>query len=316
MSIWERYNETAMTPFNIVADKYLDNFDGKDKHRQSLALNSVRPYIGAMPIIDVNDSALEPFKRDRLAGTGHFTKPVMAGTVNKELTAVSTVLNRACRDWDMLPRVPRIRQVKGEKRIPYPLTWDEQERLFSQFYGYERCAWLFAVNTGVRKGELFGLKWSDMRPVPELDTFVFILTDTKNGQDRAVICNSIARRCVNHMRDNGSELVFPSRFARTDSRGRSRTYKIRQSGKVFSAAWLAAGLPSDPLIRKGAHNLRHTFGQRLRAAGVSEEDRALLLGHANASLVQHYAAGDIKRLTESAELVTTRTDSVILRAHA
>ena len=28
------------------------------------------------------------------------------------------------------------------------------------------------------------------------------------------------------------------------------------------------------------HDLRHTFGQRLREAGVQEEDRALLLGHA------------------------------------
>ena len=37
----------------------------------------------------------------------------------------------------------------------------------------------------------------------------------------------------------------------------------------------------------------HTFGQRLRDAGVSEEDRALLLGHAIAGMPQHYAAATI-----------------------
>lgn len=70
----------------------------------------------------------------------------------------------------------------------------------------------------------------------------------------------------------------------------------------------------DPLIRKGIHNLRHTFGHRLREAGVSEEDRALLLGHNKASLVQHYAMPTIERLCEMAERVTVRKDAIILRA--
>ena len=55
----------------------------------------------------------------------------MAGTVNKELTLVTTILNRACKDWDWLPRVPRIRHVKGPTRTNYPLTWEEQGRLFA-----------------------------------------------------------------------------------------------------------------------------------------------------------------------------------------
>ena len=41
------------------------------------------------------------------------------------------------------------------------------------------------------------------------------------------------------------------------------------------------------------HDLRHTFGQRLRDAGVVEEDRALLLGHAIQGMPQHYATATI-----------------------
>ena len=307
--IWDRYERTAYKHFEEAAARYLREFDGKDKRRQALALESVIPYIGTTPLIDVNDGALEQFKEDRSQGRGAFSRPAMAGTVNKELTVVTTVLNRACRDWDWLPRTPRIRRVKGAVRTAYPLTWEEQDRLFKALpTTWERGCALFAVNTGVRKAELFGLRWADMLPVPELNTFVFILRGTKNGQDRAVICNSLARQAVGKFRANGSEFVFPSRW-HGNAGGR-----IRQSGKIWAKAWVDAGLPSEPLIRKGIHNLRHTFGHRLRAAGVPEEDRAALLGHNNASLVQHYAMPDIERLSEMAEKATERKATTVLRA--
>ena len=44
------------------------------------------------------------------------------------------------------------------------------------------------------------------------------------------------------------------------------------------------------------HDLRHTFRSRLRAAGVSHEDRAALLGHACHSMPELYASPDIVRL--------------------
>ena len=37
------------------------------------------------------------------------------------------------------------------------------------------------------------------------------------------------------------------------------------------------------------HDLRHTFACRLRAAGVSVEDREVLLGHANHSMAGYYS---------------------------
>lgn len=312
--IWERYERTAYKHFEEAASRYLKEFDGKDKRRQALALESLIPYIGNTPIIDINDGVLEKFKEDRFEGRGTFNRKAMAGTVNKELTLVTTILNRACRDWDWLPRVPRIRHVKGPTRTNYPLTWEEQGRLFSAFRnGWDQGAMLFAVNTGVRKAELFGLQWNDMVPIPEIDSYVFILHDTKNGKDRAVICNSIARRAVTFQRGNTSKYVFPSRFQSAIWSG-GKGGKVRASGKVFNQAWKDAGLPSDPLIRKGIHNLRHTFGHRLRAAGVPEEDRALLMGHNNASLNQHYALPDIERLSEMAERVTERKETVVLRA--
>lgn len=307
--IWGRYERNAHRTFEEAATRYLREFDGKDKQRQTYALESVVPYIGNLPLIDVDDEALQVFKEDRRLGIGAYKKPAMAGTINKELSTVTTVLNRACRDWRWIPSVPRIRHVKGATRQPYPLTWAEQAKLFSELPDHWAlgCA-LFAVNTGVRSGELFGLQWSDMVTIPELDSYVFILRDTKNGHDRAVICNSIAKRAVSYQRDNGSRFVFPSKsFSNFNGR-------VNISNKVWHKAWKAAGMPDDPIIRKGIHNLRHTFAHRLRAANVPQEDRNALLGHNNASLSEHYALPDIERLEEMAERVTERKETVVLRA--
>ena len=54
------------------------------------------------------------------------------------------------------------------------------------------------------------------------------------------------------------------------------------------------------------HDLRHTYGSRLRAAGVTAEDRALLLGHSTRWMTDHYASADIGRLIGMANRVLDR----------
>jgi len=57
------------------------------------------------------------------------------------------------------------------------------------------------------------------------------------------------------------------------------------------------------------HDLRHTFAWRLRAVGVSMEDREVLLGHANHSMAGHYASADIGRLLKQANLILNREET-------
>lgn len=62
------------------------------------------------------------------------------------------------------------------------------------------------------------------------------------------------------------------------------------------------------------HDFRHTFGQRLRDAGFSNEDRSLLLGHASKEMSQHYATATVARLVETANRVhETRNRTTLLR---
>ena len=51
------------------------------------------------------------------------------------------------------------------------------------------------------------------------------------------------------------------------------------------------------------HDLKHTFGRRLRAAGVSFEDRQDLLGHKSNKITTHYSAAELSNLWGAANKV-------------
>jgi len=71
---------------------------------------------------------------------------------------------------------------------------------------------------------------------------------------------------------------------------------------IYNTAWKealkAVGLP---FVR--IHDLKHTFGRRLRAAGVSYEDRQDLLGHKSGRITTHYSMPELESLIASAEAI-------------
>ncbi len=47
------------------------------------------------------------------------------------------------------------------------------------------------------------------------------------------------------------------------------------------------------------HDLRHTVGRRLRAAGVNRETRAALLGHKTGDITTHYSQAELQELIDA-----------------
>jgi integrase len=80
------------------------------------------------------------------------------------------------------------------------------------------------------------------------------------------------------------------------------TFRGKRISRMLNTAWrkarLRAGLPDFRV-----HDLKHTFGRRLRAAGVSFEDRQDLLGHRSSRITTHYSAAEISKLIEAANMV-------------
>jgi integrase len=59
------------------------------------------------------------------------------------------------------------------------------------------------------------------------------------------------------------------------------------------------------------HDLKHTFGRRLRAAGVSFEDRQELLGHKRGRITTHYFPAELSNLIVAAEKVASQSPAKI-----
>lgn len=144
------------------------------------------------------------------------------GTINKELSCIRRILNLAARVWrhengmSWLDAPPLIEMEQRRSRKPYPLSWDEQDRLFRELPAHLQRIALCKVNTGCRKQEVCQLRWNWEVQVPELETSVFILPDneqfqTKNTQERIVVLNTIARRVVDEQRGKHPEFVFTYR---------------------------------------------------------------------------------------------------------
>ncbi len=66
---------------------------------------------------------------------------------------------------------------------------------------------------------------------------------------------------------------------------------------------MGAGLPVNSDTRHGVHNLKHTFGRRLAAAGCPWYERKVLLGHTVADVTDLYSPAQIENLLRWAKTV-------------
>lgn len=196
-----------------------------------------------------------------------------------------------------LDRAPRIKLLPdSNKRRPYPLSWDEQKKLFSALPSHLAEMALFTVNTGCSDAEVCRMQWDCEVQVPQLETCVFIVPGTfvKNGDERLVVLNDIARRVVDARRGRHPTHVF--------------SYKGKPVQRMLNSAWLRARKTTG-LQQVRVHDLKHTFGRRLRAAGVSFEDRQDLLGHRSGRMTTYYSAAELSKLIEAANAVCERNGS-------
>jgi len=223
------------------------------------------------------------------------------GTINHGLKLVRRVLNLAASEWfdehgmTWLHTAPKIKLLPDtNKRQPYPINWGEQARLFDELPDYLEQMALFAVNTGCRDGEICNLRWEWEIEVKQLGTSVFIVPRerVKSGDERLVVLNRVARSVVEARRGIHPEFVF--------------TYDGHPINRMLTSGWLRARRKAElPQVR--VHDLKHTFGRRLRAAGVSFEDRQDLLGHRSGRITTHYSAAELSRLLEAANSVCDRS---------
>lgn len=274
------------------------------------------PYIGDQPLGDVCNDSLESFRLDR-AEDG-----VKNVTINRSLEVVGTVLNRAFRVWRdnrkpwlAAPPLIELLDEDAQARKPYPISWAEQATLFPRLPSHLADMAEFAVNTGARDENVCGLRWQWEEAVPELKRSVFVIPPEqfKTKREHVLILNDTAWNIVERQRGKHDEFVFVYRRERVKNFDEPPVMKYDRIGTMNNSGWQQAR-KAVGLSHVRIHDLRHTFGHRLRDAGVSEEDRALLLGHSITGMPQHYADATVAALVASANRVNqTRDRATLLR---
>lgn len=285
----EVYGVRPKRTFREAATKYLNEATKVTIREDARQLRYLDPHLGGLSLEAVHMGSLQKFIEVRKA------QGVKSRTINAALQTVRHILNLAAGEWldenglTWLQHAPKIRLLREmDRKEPYPLTWDEQERLFAELPLYLRRMAVFKVNTGTRDQEVCNLRWEWEIALPELETSVFIIPGerVKNLQDRLVVLNSPARCVIEEVRGEHPNYVF--------------TCKGNKVAAMYGRAWKRArervGLPD---VR--VHDLKHTFGRRLRAAGVSFEDRQDLLGHKSGRITTHYSAPELINLIQAAE---------------
>jgi integrase len=273
------------------------------------------PFIGKLSMADVCNEALEAFKDERI-----LEDKVKNATVNRSLEVVRTVMNRAARVWrdngkPWLASAPLIEMLNEEqqRRPPYPITWAEQAILMPALPAHLQRPVLFALNSGARDNNVCGLRWDWEKRVPEIERSVFVIpaAEFKGQRDHVLILNDVAWSIVETCRGKHDDYVFVYRREREVHLDREPVMQYRRIDTLNNTGWQRAR-DSVGLTQVRIHDLRHTYGQRLRDAGVSDEDRALLLGHAIEGMPQHYASATVARLVELANKAQFTVDRTTL----
>lgn len=246
---------------------------------------------------EIKASDIEKFKLHHSTTVSRYDKILKPSTVNRELAILSRIFSLAV-EYEILFYNPcqRVKPLRADNQRVRYLSEDEEKRLLAELKDNEltKNIVIFAINTGMRRGEIFNLTWFDA----DLNRNVLNVRQTKTGKDRVVPMNDNVRLMLEDM-SKTNEFVFTS--PRTNG-------KLIDLKKGFRKA-----LEDAKIFNLHFHDLRHTFATRLADAGVPLSVIAELLGHSDIRMTKRYSHATDKAKREAVQKLTEiETDKQIL----
>jgi integrase len=261
--------------------------------RYGVSLKNLAEHFGNKMLHEITSAELSAFETKRR------TQGVTASTIRRDLACLSSLLTSAT-DWEWIedgknsvPSYLRRRAKRGLKEAPARtryLSEEEEVALLSAATPAVRGAMTLAIDTGLRREELFSLQWHQVDLVRGLITTT---TRTKSGRARKVPVPNRARTILGtlpHYLDTPFVLVNPDTHTR-----------YVQMNKGLKAAMRLASIKD---LRW--HDLRRTAGCRwLQRDGRSMEEVSILLGHSSVTVTeQRYAFLEADAVAESVSFRT------------
>jgi len=293
-----KYNlpkEKPKLTFNEMADLYLEKYSKPNKKSwktsDTVHLSVLKPFFGSHKLSEITPLMIEEYRSQRLSDG------LKKCSINREVSCLRKIFNVAI-NWCYASENP-VKKIKffseKENLRERVLSEAEEPKLFEACSTSLKPILLVALHTGMRKGEIFKMKWVDV----DLSKPEIRIPESKGGKMRTLPINSILYHTLYQLKQvNGShEHVFPN-----PDTGKPYT-DIKRS---FHSACKRARIKNLRF-----HDLRHTFASRLVRKGVDLVIIKELMGHASIVTTQRYLHSQAKEKKAAVEtLVHSQNDGV------
>ncbi len=211
-------------------------------------------------------------------------------TVNRVLSLLSAVLTESM-DWGWIQSKPLIRMRKENNHREKVLTQDEESRLLNELPDYLKPVFRFAILTGMRQANVFGLRWDQVND--QLETVTFVVSEMKNDRAWTRALGKPEMAIIRNQRGNRSPFVF-DRDGREITRLDSKSWKLWcRKACVENFTW---------------HGLRHCWATKFMRAGGSILELIQLGAWSDPSVpMKRYAHLDISDQRRALERTSQRT---------
>jgi len=265
--------DVEVPTLNVFKDDYLNYKRDVSKkrfwQRDEELLRPLCKLFGPKKLSEITIQDLEEFKQVRL-------KEVSSATVNRSLSVLRHLFNLAKR-WNKFygdNPVSIVGMLEEHNQVQRVLTLDEEHRLLTESISYLGPVIFTALNTGMRRGEILSLKWSDV----DLDTNLITVnqTNSKSKKERRVPVNSPMRTMLLELKlkSLNSEYVFLD----------NEDAAIKTIRSAYETACKRAGLQELRF-----HDLRHTAATRMVETGANIVAISKILGHSDIKTTMRYA---------------------------
>lgn len=223
-------------------------------------------HLGGKELETISRGAVDRITEQKLA------EGVTHATVNRVLEVLRAILRKCVNDWEWLDRAPRVRMLKEPIRRIRFLTREEAQRLLDALPKHLADMAAFSLATGLRRGNVTGLQWSQVDLVRRL---AWIHPDQAKAR-KAIPVPLNAEAVVIIRKQLGTHATHVFSF-----RGKPIT-------QVSTKAWYAA-LEKAGIEDFRWHDLRHTWASWHVQQGTPLHALQELGGWESASMVRRYA---------------------------
>lgn len=280
--------KTEKVKFGDLTKQYLEyaKVNKKSWGSDALSIKHLTKFFGNQFLSAITSLRIEKYKAQRKEDG------VRPATVNREVQCLKHMFNKGI-EWELTDDNPvrKVRFFREDNRRLRFLSHQEVEELYQAGSERLRPILLTALYTGMRRGEILGLRWEDL----DFTHKVIFVKETKNGESREIPMNKHLEEALRELKHE-SEHVFPGGSVRT----------------AFEGALRRAGIRDFRF-----HDLRHTFASHLVMSGVDLLVVKELLGHKSLEMTLRYAhlsphhksrAVDSLKFLDSHNLVTSPLD--------